>query len=271
MNTAKLKNIIIVILLLANAFLFVLQVSLRAETRASYEHSLEELVSLYTASGVALDQKMLENADFSVLNVSPARDLDAERAFAEGVLGSVSSVDSGGGIYRYYSTDGMDGSVCLIRSGGTVEASVRREVDDPYRFCEELCLPLGYTVITSLDEGDTLTIQPMRLLDDLEIYNCSLTFSFSGNTLTAVSGCLLPAFDTEGSEAQPLDVVTALVRFLDYRASSGAVCTEVSRLSAGYLLQSSTASPFQLVPVLRVETDVYCYYVNSISGEVSRE
>ena len=62
----------------------------------------------------------------------------------------------------------------------------------------------------------------------------------------------------------------ALVRFLDYRNASGAVCTGITWLSAGYLMQSTTSAPLQLVPVLRVDTDVYSYYVNIVSGEVSR-
>ena len=61
-----------------------------------------------------------------------------------------------------------------------------------------------------------------------------------------------------------------LMRFLDYRNASGAVCTGITWLSAGYLVQSTTSAPLQLVPVLRVDTDVYSYYVNIVSGEVSR-
>ena len=64
--------------------------------------------------------------------------------------------------------------------------------------------------------------------------------------------------------------MTALVRFLDYRNASGAVCTGITWLSAGYPVQSTTSAPLQLVPVLRVDTDVYSYYVNIVSSEVSR-
>ena len=70
--------------------------------------------------------------------------------------------------------------------------------------------------------------------------------------------------------AQAVWWYTALVRFLDYRNASGAVCTGITWLSAGYLVQSTTSAPLQLVPVLRVDTDVYSYYVNIVSGEVSR-
>ena len=95
-------------------------------------------------------------------------------------------------------------------------------------------------------------------------------FTFSGSTLTTVTGTFLPPIDTSESGETALDAVTALVRFLDYRNASGAVCTGITWLSAGYLVQSTTSAPLQLVPVLRVDTDVYSYYVNIVSGEVSR-
>ena len=109
-----------------------------------------------------------------------------------------------------------------------------------------------------------------RFVGELEVCNASLTFTFSGSTLTTVTGTFLPPIDTSESGETALDAVTALVRFLDYRNASGAVCTGITWLSAGYLVQSTTSAPLQLVPVLRVDTDVYSYYVNIVSGEVSR-
>lgn len=271
MNTARLKNIVIIILLLANAFLLVLLFARRAEERSVQEHTLSQLTELFASDGVQLDASALENLPASLLSVQPVRDADAERALAEGIIGAESAVDSGGGIYRYYSSDGLGGGVCLIRSSGALEASVSRAVDDPEGLCAELCLPLGYTAIETLTDGTRTTITATRMLEDCKVFNGALTFTFSSNTLTSVSGTLLPPIDTEQSSTLPLDAVTALVRFLDYRNASGAVCTEVVRLSGGYLVQSTASAALQLVPVLRVETDVYSYYVALQSGEVTRE
>ena len=113
-------------------------------------------------------------------------------------------------------------------------------------------------------------ITASRFVGELEVCNASLIFTFSGSTLTTVTGTFLPPIDTSESGETALDAVTALVRFLDYRNASGAVCTGITWLSAGYLVQSTTSAPLQLVPVLRVDTDVYSYYVNIVSGEVSR-
>lgn len=258
-------------LLLANAFLLVLLFSRRAEENAAHERAVTQLTQLYASDGVLLDAALLDDLPAALLSVQPVRDTDAERAFAEGLIGSVSSVDSGGGIYRYYSSDGLGGGVCLIRSSGALEATLSRAVDDPAAFCSELCAPLGYTAFETIVDGRHTTITAIRTIEGSEVFNAALTFRFFSGTLTEVSGSLLPPIETAESAALPLDTVTALVRFLDYRNTSGAVCTEVGGLSAGYLLRSAASVPMQLVPVVRVETDVYSYYVNLQSGEVSRE
>ena len=264
MNTARLKNIVILILLLANAFLLVLLFSRRAEENASHERSVAQLTALLNADGIAFDSALLDGLPDTVLSVQPARDLAAEQALAEGIIGSVTSID------RYYSSDGLNSGSCLIRSGGALEAAVSRAVDDPAEFCADLCVPLGYRTFDVLSDGARTVITASRFVGELEVCNASLIFTFSGSTLTTVTGTFLPPIDTSESGETALDAVTALVRFLDYRNASGAVCTGITWLSAGYLVQSTTSAPLQLVPVLRVDTDVYSYYVNIVSGEVSR-
>ena len=254
MNTARLKNIVILILLLANAFLLVLLFSRRAEENAAHERSVAQLTALLSADGIAFDSALLDGLPDTVLNVQPARDLAAEQALAEGIIGS----------------DGLNSGSCLIRSGGALEAAVSRAVDDPAEFCADLCVPLGYRTFDVLSDGARTVVTASRFVGELEVCNASLIFTFSGSTLTTVTGTFLPPIDMSESGETALDAVTALVRFLDYRNASGAVCTGITWLSAGYLVQSTTSAPLQLVPVLRVDTDVYSYYVNIVSGEVSR-
>ena len=242
MNTARLKNIVILILLLANAFLLVLLFSRRAEENAAHERSVAQLTTLLNADGIAFDSALLDGLPDTVLSVQPARDLAAEQALAEGIIGS----------------------------GGALEAAVSRAVDDPAEFCADLCVPLGYRTFDVLSDGARTVVTASRFVGELEVCNASLIFTFSGSTLTTVTGTFLPPIDTSESGETALDAVTALVRFLDYCNASGAVCTGITWLSAGYLVQSTTSAPLQLVPVLRVDTDVYSYYVNIVSGEVSR-
>ena len=177
MNTARLKNIVILILLLANAFLLVLLFSRRAEENAAHERSVTQLTALFNADGIAFDSALLDSLPDTVLSVQPARDLAAEQTLAEGIIGSVTSIDSGGGIYRYYSSDGLNSGSCLIRSGGALEAAVNRAVDDPAEFCADLCVPLGYRTFDVLSDGARTVVTASRFVGELEVCNASLIFT----------------------------------------------------------------------------------------------
>ena len=266
MKASRLKTIVIVILLLVNAFLLFLLLSRRAEQVQSYERSVDQLCALYERSGVSLDRTLLPK-DSSVHLLSLERDSAREAAFAKALLGGEPSLlDSGGGVSRY---SGETGS-CAIRSGGSVEASLSRPVEDAPAFCSELFRSFGYEESSSTLEGGSGSVTGLRRSAGRLIYNASLTLSFSDGVLTAASGVFLSEL-SESRRADGIDAVSALVCFLDYCGASGVVCTEVSALESGYLLQSTAVSSLRLAPVWRITTDVNNYYVNCKSGEITRE
>ena len=100
MKASRLKTIVIVILLLVNAFLLFLLLSRRAEQTQAYERTVEQLCELFARSGVSFDRALLpENSD--VYALSPERSSTREMAFAKALLGGEPSLlDSGGGISR---------------------------------------------------------------------------------------------------------------------------------------------------------------------------
>lgn len=263
MKSSRLKNIVIVILLLVNAFLLFLLLSRRAEQRAAYDRSVEQLVTLYETSGVSLDPAILA-PNSTLLSAALDRDAAQEAAFAEALLGSADMSDSGGGVCLYSGEYGL----CSIRANGAVEASLSRPVNDPEAFSHDLFEAFGYECThTHLSDGGG-SISGVRSASD-PVFNASLTLSFSGGSLTAVSGIFLSAL-TEGRRTDGIDAVTALVRFLDYRSASGIVCTQVLAVDGGYLLQSSATVPLRLLPVWRITTDVNIFYVNCKTGEITR-
>lgn len=265
MKSSRLKNIVIVILLLVNAFLLFLLLSRRAEQRAAYDRSVDQLVTLYETSGVSLDPAILA-LNGTLLSAALDRDAAQEAAFAEALLGSADMSDSGGGVCLYSGEYGL----CSIRANGAVEASLSRPVDDPEAFSHNLFEAFGYECThTQLSDGGG-SISGVRSASAHPVFNASLTLSFSGGNLTAVSGIFLSAL-TEGRRTDGIDAVTALVRFLDYRSTSGIVCTQVLAVDGGYLLQSSATVPLRLLPVWRITTDVNIFYVNCKTGEITRE
>ena len=266
MKTSRLKNVIIAILALVNAFLLVLLISRRAQERAARDRIETQLIALYAASGVELPAALIPQEGSHLSSVDPARSLSSEAAFAEAILGACASEDVGGGIYRYEGEAGQ----CLLRSGGAVEAVLDRAVGDPETYFETLFSAHGYAALSSDVDLGSGTVVAVRMLPTGMVFNAELVLEFSQERLLSVTGSFVPPVEPV-ERGEGVDGVTALVRFLDYSNASGEVCTAVTDVRSGYLLQSTASASQRLIPAWCITTDVNQYYVNILTGEVTRE
>lgn len=265
MKTSNLKRIVIAILALVNVFLLALLISRGVQERAARVRAVTQLIQLYHANGVELPASLVPTREARLAPIEPARDLEAEAAFAEAILGTCAPEDAGGGIYRYVS----DSGTCLIRASGMVEITLDRPIADPEAFLESLFTAYGYAPISSdLQNGDG-TIVAARVLPDGAIFNAGLELRFFRGRLLSVTGSFVPAVEASAG-GSGVDGITALVRFLDYSNNSGEVCTAVTGVRSGYLLQSTAFASQRLIPAWCVTTDVNDYYINMMNGEVSR-
>ena len=266
MKSSRIKSTVIVILALVNACLFILLVSRRAQERVARSHTVTQLTRLYSDSGVELPASLVPTEALRLAAVDPARDLSTEAAFAEDLLGPCAREDVGGGIYRYVGQSGQ----CLLRASGAVEAALDRAVDDPEAFLASLFAAHGYAALYSDLSDGSGTVVAVRTLPDATVFNAELTLTFGQNRLLSAAGLFVPPAESTGERGGGITGVTALVRFLDYSKSSGEVCTAITGVRGGYLLQNTASVSQRLIPAWCVGTDVSQYYVNSTTGEVTR-
>ncbi|MBQ3496532.1 MAG: hypothetical protein IJA73_00245 [Oscillospiraceae bacterium] len=267
MKTTRLKNIVILTLVIANAFLMLRLVMRYHDMREVRESMVSEVVTLFASSGIALSRESVPD-DIALDIIHLTRDTQRERALAEAVLGPTSAVNAGGGLYRYYNPNGT----FLFRSNGVFECVASMEVDDAAAFCAQLCTAFGYAGMEStLDVHGTGKVTALRVSGSCgTVFNCTITFAFEKGVLTAVDGVYAPDGNAAAAIERPVSAVSALVKFLDYRNSTGVVCTEVSYMESGCLLQSGASAPMRLVPVWHIATPSGSFYVNQSNGEVSR-
>lgn len=267
MNSSRLKTIVIAILALVNLFLLALLVARGVQEYAVRTRTETQLIQLYAASGVELPASLIPKETPHLAPADPTRSLGDEAALAEAILGRCAAEDVGGGIYRYHG----DAGICLIRASGVVEATLERAVDDPETFCEGLFSAFGYAALYADIQGDgTGTVTAVRMLPGGMVFNARLELSFTNGVLTSVTGAFIPEVEPSEGENR-ISGVTALVRFLDYSNSGGEVCTAVTDVRSGYLLQSTASASQRLLPAWSITTDVNQYYINMNNAEVTRE
>ncbi len=267
MDRYRLKNIIILILVLVNLFL-VGSLAIRETSRRSARRTAaEQLVALFAADGIALDPAAVSG------ETPPAartllRDAELERQAAAALLGNhLSRSDQGGGITTYSSSQGA----ALFRASGSFDASGTLAKTDAVDFCRAFCKEFRYEEpVFRMDGAGSGTATVTRLYDGFPVFNCTVTFTIENGVLTAVNGTLLPETDAETDpEAQPLSAAAALTAFQQMRRETGAVVSSVTGMDRCFELQSSPAVAMSLVPSWRIVTNTKEYYVNCQTGAVT--
>ena len=151
METYRLKNIILVILLLLNAFLLLLVASRGYTQHRSAQNLIDQTVLLLQNSDVSIDPELLQGQD-TAFTFSYERNMEEELTFTTALLGAlVDQQDAGGGTQQYTFTGGS----AVFRSNGAFQltiASPALQVEKPEVFVKKYC-PAQYALTAVETEG----------------------------------------------------------------------------------------------------------------------
>ncbi len=266
MDRYRLKNVIILILLLVNVFLLGSLAYRDSAAQSAQDRALEQLTALFAADGIQLDPAVVPSGT-PPAGHTLTRDSAFERSAAAQLLGSGLVYAERWGVYSYTSNNGT----ALFRDNGSFDAAGTLAASDGVAFCEDFCKKFHYEILSSqLDGEGSGAILAVRKYSRLPVYNCTVTFTLDRGAVTSASGTLLPEVSAELSEEEPLSAQAALTAFQAMRRESGAVASSITEVSLCYELQSSVAAPMSLAPAWCIVTNTLRYYVNCYTGAVSQ-
>lgn len=265
MDRRRLKNCIILILVLMDLFLLSSLILQNGAIHPTQRTVVEQQVALFAADGITLDPDLV-SGQTPPESRTLVRSSELEHRVAAALLGNhLSQSDQGGGIYSYSSSRGA----AMFRSTGSFDAAGTL-AQNGASFCRTFCKNFGYSEPDfQLDETGSGTATVTRLCGDYPVFNCTVTFSLSQGVLTGISGTLLPEEHTEtSSETEPLSASAALTAFQKLRRETQAVVSSITDLYLCFELQSVSAT-ITLIPSWCIVTDTSSYYVNCITGTVT--
>ena len=265
MEWSKMKNIILIILIIANMFLGGL-VALRVNNDRQYARAMQaDTVSALAASGITIQPELLAAARLPS-PVTLQRDETQEAAFAAALLGVCTKETSG--TSAVYS--GSMGSV-IFRSSGSFELqydTMPSSAGDPAALAVGLLSSAGVKTETVSVSDRQVVLRQTR--GDAPLFNCTVTFQFTAQALQTVTGTLLLSAGETAENREPLSVSTCLVRLLADINDAGDICNSITALTPGYLAVASLTAPIELQPALQVTTDTGVYEINALTGAVTR-
>ena len=265
MERYRLKNIIILILVLVNCFLLG-SLTLRKHAESSARQRREDqLVALFASDGMTLDSNVFTTkSPPKALSMHHSEEL--EQKVAAFFLGKRLILEKQNSVRIYTSEMGS----VLFREDGSFEISLTLTTDAE-DICLDFCKTFSYAPPVLLpDETNSGTITTVRLLNQVPVYNATVSFRFKQGILTTVKGTLLPEQSvTVKLQQETLSAFAALTAFQNMRRESGTVVSAVSDLYPCYELQSTSSYPLLLIPTWCIVTDTSKYYVDCLSGLVS--
>lgn len=262
LERTRLKNIIILILLLMNAFLLGTLFYHRHSEASARSRMAQELSSLFAAEGIALSADTVP-ADSAPAGRTPIRSTEEDLRLAVWLLGDgLTTRDEGGGIYTCRGSAGE----ALFRSSGSFEVRLLSGIDNAADTVSRFCREFGYRQPDAVPDDGTATA--VQYVENCPVVDAAVTFRVADGRLVGLSGIHLPS-ESAVSDGETLSAATALTLLLQSRRTSGAVVSVVTDVFPCWRLQTTSASPMTLSPAWGIATDAGMYYVNCITGAVT--
>lgn len=269
MESSKVKNIVLTILVVTNILLLGLMLSQRVESRRYRQQTLQDAVDLLAQQGIAARAEDMPDKDFplpQVLETDAQRELES----FSGILGSDTAFTQRGLVSLYTGSLGTaeaweNGSFSVRLTPGAYPLAGRTVEEHALAVLDQMGFSGQVTDVTAS------SLTAVELLDSVPIFSCEVTLSYDGGELRSISGAHLTGTPTADSQAgAALDTATLLVRFRSGVMGSGDTCTAILSAAQGYVLSADAAQRLRLVPVLRLETDTNLYLLSALTGEWSR-
>ena len=270
MDSVKVKNFIILVLVIVDLALLVLVVRDAARGSEQRKEAIEGAREVLLSHGISVS----EDADLGERegsSYSVSRSDETERLAAEAIFGEVEVIDRGGGIVMYSAVSGE----VTFRGAGGLEMQYygisAPETDEPEKLELEMSRTLGAEAysedISSVTEGETTTVSVGCSWMGSRIVNCELNYTFKGGKLLYVSGSRPLGESSSERLEEIIDVPTVLMRFIELTQQQGHVCSMLEELELCYLYSGTASGGGSLSPVWQLRTDTGYFYINAITGK----
>ncbi len=275
MESAKLKNIVLTILIITNVLLLGLVIVQRMEGREQRRRAIQDAVDLLAQQGIAVRAEDLPDGALPAPMTLERSGAWEQEVFAA-LLGEDVTLTQRGLVSLY---SGSLGAAEVRGDGGfsvsfTPGAYPLAQGEDTEAHAQRLAQRLGLDAQLSAREDDRVRLTQVYTSGShvsFPIFSCAVTVEYRDGQAASMEGTHLPGTLTPDRQAgEPLSTETLLVRFRAGIIDSGDACTAIHAATQGYILSGDPNGALRLTPVLRLETDTNLYIVNALNGELSR-
>lgn len=267
MPWTKLKNIILLILVLTNLFLLALVVSQSLQSRRQNSQTREHTVLFLAERGVEVSADSIPQS-IELLPQTAERNQEKEQQTAALLLkGEVEKEARGGEIYRYSNSQGWvqyhsDGSFSAYLEPGVYPAQDKKAA------CTAILETVGFEGTLLEETEEELVFQ--QTWNEIPLFGQRVSIFCANGSVSTISGQRLMGEPEVDQTRKTITVSTALVRFLNGVSTLGDVCNRIDRVEEGYVCTATLTGSMLLTPAWQVTTDTGAYQLDTVTGTVWR-
>jgi len=271
MSISRLKTAAIVALALINAFFLTVIIIDRAAVARSERQAIEDACAVLRAGGITIYPENIFPVG-AIRTMRTAREAEAEAMIAQAVLESAEITDQSV-IYIY---ENAQRGTAEFASGGNFEIQLYEGVitnaGGTIRTVERLLENMGIEISNLVYAGgqETESVTVVCAYKGASIFNCTIEFTFRGDSLETVKGRYVTGFEAIAGDTEISSVGTALLGFLAEVRRGTLDCSRIDRIEAGY--RHSVVGSFgegSIDPVWLVITDSGRYIIDDATGAIA--
>ena len=267
MPVSKLKNLVILILLLANIALLCLLLPRFAGQRQQVEDLRSALSSLCAEQNVDLDPDAIpETVTLYTLELA---DIEAAETAAMTVLLGETPIRTD----AVFQTADSDLRIGTWENGSnSLRLQNQKEVSDQKQAAKKLLRDMGISVL-NVSEPERIspgiyTLTATQSVLGVPVFSRGISLTYSNSALSHLEGDLFAGTLTRTDDTACISASEAVVAFLAARVDTGWVGSAITALEQGYFRAESAASAIRLSPVWKLTTDTGSFLINGLSREV---
>lgn len=274
MEGTRIKNIVILILLLLNGFLLFLVGGRWMKDTHSHEAARSSAIEIVRADGIELADDTVPGEQ-ELEHLQAVRDMARENELAAKLLGGTVRVEARGGeVYRYQNENGW----VQFHSTGEFMAELEPETffvgeQTVAQHGEALLEQLGFEceVLNDTTENGQGSVAFRQRHKGIPVLNCQAILTYEQGSLVSIAHARrVPGAVARGRGENSMSVATALMRLHNGLKELGDIYTRVDRIVPAYTMSVARSGTALLTPVWYVQTDTGSYQMDTQTGQISR-
>lgn len=272
MEWSRVKNILIILLLLVNGFLFAAYMNAELSQRKDEAETRNNVYQILTRLGIEIDPELIPSDSEVLYPARIERDINKEQTIAETILGELNKTELGGGKITYSSSIGTLG----FRNGGFFDIDIKtsnvKDAEHARKIALKTLKPFNIStdssLVTVVETPDGYEITFPQLYSKYKVFNCLNTVRINFDGSLSISGRRAADTIVFARGFHPRGISGLFLDLADNISELGTPIKKITEVESGFMVETVSGTGMNLITVWRIKANGVDYYISALDGKL---